>query len=586
MAREFLVIVGTGSEVPALALRSADTHEVLTVGRLHRDVAAALTDAGVRVAAAVTASRLEHVLGRADVVVVAGANDPESNRLAKAVVAASGTLPFPSTILVDDAALAAAWRAEGHHATSRTEALATAALRAVPPSPPDLAAPPPIVVGDTALAVELARRIVVGWPRAGDPFDVHCVARDGANHLATATGGLASTLSIDEALDLDAVAAAIDDRIVAWSAPPVGHGTVTGPTLYIVASDDDAPELATTLAARFPTARTCLVWPGEARDATPGVVTITPATHLADLGVLLMTPEVALAEEICTEVAGWPLDIATLFGPIDPPADRAHPLASLPKATRAAIEGLARHVAGLLVELGLMVDSESGPARVILSPAELRLLRDRLVELVPAPEGVPDAEHAQRALELAARLPTLLARTGRHPRRPDGYTDPFADVADLAVGVHSAYQRALQRLGLARATADLRFDELGPFEQESNRAQLADVPAKLAAVGLTVRVSHSPDTFVLSAEVVDRLAELEHRRWFQFERRNGRCDHTVAVPWDQLDEPFKELNRQVIRALPGILVGGGLEIVDPSAVAQDDPPNRSSASADASGNGA
>jgi hypothetical protein len=68
---------------------------------------------------------------------------------------------------------------------------------------------------------------------------------------------------------------------------------------------------------------------------------------------------------------------------------------------------------------------------------------------------------------------------------------------------------------------------------------------------------------------IEELAELEHERWMH-ERlaagwaRGPRDDaartHPSLVPWDELDEPEKEKDREVVRTIPELLASAGLTI--------------------------
>ena len=561
-----VVILGSAPEVAGLALRHRhDPGGVLVVGP-----AADLAASGVTVRARLGTPQLTRALTTAETVIVAGGDDDESTLLARAVAQAAGTAPFPSVALFDEPAAARAWERQGLHAVSRVEALALAALRAVPPWPCDRATPPPVVIGDTPLATEITRRIAVGWQQPGEPHDIHRVVRDraGAAPLPPPARG-----EPDEATDPESVVRVIALRRAAWPEPPATHASVDGPSIY-VAGGDDPHALGVLLADRIADARVCVVADVVA-PADPRLVVVSPREHLADDCVLLLTPEHLLAEEVFAEAAHWPADVPSLFGvPERDAAGRVLPLAAQPIAARRGVATVASLADDLLRDLGVLLDAAPDAAadvpQITLTPAELGLIADRLVAATPAPVGVDETEHRQRAIEIAARLPTLLARAGRRPRRAPGHPDLLAGLPEWAANVHAQYRLTAQRTGAAgHPNADRRWEDLHPFEQQSNRAQLADIPAKLAAVGLDCRPATDPETplFVFTDEVLDRLAPLEHRRWEQFQRRNGRPGHRLAVPWDALGTPVKDLNRDAVREIPQLLRFVGLDIIDPHAAA-------------------
>lgn len=543
---------------------------------------AALARAGVRTLPRLTAPALTRALADAEVVIVAGVDDDESLRLAHAVAHAAGTAPLPSATLFDEPAAARAWRQRGYHAVSRTDALALAALRAVPPWPGDRAAPPPVVVGDTPLAGAIVRRIAIGWQQPGERIGIHRVVR----HRTHATPLLDE--DVDEASDPHDILEAIGRRREAWPEPPETHATVTGPTIY-VADADDPLALGGLLAAHLTDARVVVVADAAAGRPTLGLTVLSRQEYLADPAVLLLTDDALLAEEVFAEAAHWPADLPSLFGVLArDAAGRLLPFAAQPDAVRRGVGAVAGLADDLLRDLGILLGepepwpgfetlvprssatdaSAPRPAPVSLTPAELSAAADRLVHAMPAPDGVDVAEHRQRAIELAARLPVLLARAGRRPRRPPEHRDPLADLPVWAPNVHAQYRLTVRRTAATgHDNAERCWEELSPFEQASSRAQLADIPAKLAAVGLDCRPAADPDAplFVFAEDLVERLAVLEHRRWAHVQRRHGRPDHRFVVHWDDLAESDKDLDRDAVRAIPHLLRFVGLDVFDPDA---------------------
>jgi len=130
--------------------------------------------------------------------------------------------------------------------------------------------------------------------------------------------------------------------------------------------------------------------------------------------------------------------------------------------------------------------------------------------------GDDSPEGHLRALELAARLPTLAARAGWAPHRPPGRSNLVShdEIVALAPRVHEQYLVTAARTGNATGSeaAEKTWAELPVFEQESSRAQLAGAPVILAAASLTWRRTEQPMRYAFSPEQVEFLAELEHRR--------------------------------------------------------------------------
>lgn len=66
---------------------------------------------------------------------------------------------------------------------------------------------------------------------------------------------------------------------------------------------------------------------------------------------------------------------------------------------------------------------------------------------------------------------------------------------------------------------------------------------------------------VLTAEEVERLAERVHERWFEERSRRGRArPHPDLVPWKELSEESREIDRHLLREFPRALAAAGLAI--------------------------
>ncbi|MDI9629608.1 MAG: hypothetical protein QM286_13890, partial [Acidobacteriota bacterium] len=232
-------------------------------------------------------------------------------------------------------------------------------------------------------------------------------------------------------------------------------------------------------------------------------------------------------------------------------------------STRDALQAVAAAAKSILSAGKIGVDGVHDEASEAIwsSPAELGAMREAILSALP-PSDNPD--QPQRALELATRLPTLVARAGWTPHRLAGTTNLLTadELHRLAQLNHASYQLVSGQTGNATGSdnASKSWTELAAFEQESNRAQAVDVPAKLAAVGLTWRRSASPELYEFEPAVLERLAELEHRRWEHHQRRNGRPGHEWAVPWSELSDSVKEYDRAAVRSIAPSLAELGVEI--------------------------
>lgn len=162
---------------------------------------------------------------------------------------------------------------------------------------------------------------------------------------------------------------------------------------------------------------------------------------------------------------------------------------------------------------------------------------------------------------------------------------------ELAQSVHADYVRR-RREELAKSFHGLWLDNgqgdgalavddpaLRPWDQlpetlrESNRDQAADIGRKLALVGCHLEPSPSWDAEPrpFSSDEVELLARAEHDRWCEERQRQGWQKGEVRdvdakrspdlVPWEELTESSKNLDRDAVRAIPLFLARLGYSIV-------------------------
>jgi hypothetical protein len=151
---------------------------------------------------------------------------------------------------------------------------------------------------------------------------------------------------------------------------------------------------------------------------------------------------------------------------------------------------------------------------------------------------------------------------------------------EVAEAVHARYVEHRQLDGiLSDSDPSLRpWDELPETLRESNRDQAADIGHKLALIGCRLEPSPSWDAVPrpFSADEIELLARAEHDRWCEERQRNGwrhgpvrdvqTKRHPDLVPWDQLTERSRDLDRDAVRAIPLFLARLGYAIVPVSVV--------------------
>jgi hypothetical protein len=145
-----------------------------------------------------------------------------------------------------------------------------------------------------------------------------------------------------------------------------------------------------------------------------------------------------------------------------------------------------------------------------------------------------------------------------------GLFDPDFDA--LPQMFHEAYRRTAP----ADAPANIAWERLPEEFRESNRRQLVHLPAKLASAGVDVAAwlrRPLPPTSATGGiplpsletdpDLLERLAELEHRRWMMDRtlsgwrpgpaRDNARRIHPDLKPYAELTEATRELDRAIVR---------------------------------------
>lgn len=145
-----------------------------------------------------------------------------------------------------------------------------------------------------------------------------------------------------------------------------------------------------------------------------------------------------------------------------------------------------------------------------------------------------------------------------------GLFDPGTD--RLAQMFHDTYRRTAR----PGTPANCPWDELSEEFRESNRRLLVHLPAKLLTADVDLAAwlrTPLPATnesggiplpdLATHPLLMEMLAELEHRRWMVDRRLSGwhhgpvrdnaQRHHPDLVPYDELDEPTRELDRAIVR---------------------------------------
>jgi len=143
----------------------------------------------------------------------------------------------------------------------------------------------------------------------------------------------------------------------------------------------------------------------------------------------------------------------------------------------------------------------------------------------------------------------------------------------LARAIHEDYVRHQAEVGETPQTnrSMVAWDELPESLKESNRRQADHIGVKLKAVGCGIAplTAWDAESFQFTPEEVELMARMEHERFVEERLRAGwrpgpkdpaRKTSPHLVPWKQLSEEIKELDRNPVRGLPRFLARAGLQI--------------------------
>lgn len=151
-----------------------------------------------------------------------------------------------------------------------------------------------------------------------------------------------------------------------------------------------------------------------------------------------------------------------------------------------------------------------------------------------------------------------------------GVNDTLAQIA------HQDYLDQALRNGkqLGERPALAAWDDLNEFLRAGTRQQIAHINIKLRALGWGLVKQHAVDRdqflAAISAEQLEQIAEMEHRRWWAFhlihgwtyapKRDDSNLHHDCLLPYQQLSEHVKQYDRSTVQNIPELCrkAGNGL----------------------------
>ena len=583
------VLGGSATAIDLAATYHGTTKKVVLVGAVSEDDQERLRRLKVRVVTAPDQAALRAIVKGASRVIVAGAGDDDTVRLATQLLASPDQPGCPTHLLVQQPELAGELRSSMPDLVDVccvAERVASTVLQDFPPRHDDALGPGPVVIGGGDLAVELARRIVRGWYRPADPMHVLCLGPQPSEFLDLREE-LVSVGRIEVAPGPWSPRMVLE-QVVAHA---LGHRPTDadlerrdehGP-LVVLAGLDDATTftLATKVAGKVAGATIVALvdrvegWTDLAEGASGSQHAQGATVHMRSARSMVSKPAVLetdrvrlLAQELFFDQWRWRDDVPSVFGD---DVRAAADFGALSPAQRDRFEAVAAAVPGAFREQGFRVESTDQP-QVVLLPEELIAIGSYL-RRAAEPGGGSEADD-YLWLEFVAKLPMLASRAGvdlvRSVVPSVEITD--ADLEVMARAAHEAYVETQAAAGNLTGSelAERAWDQLSEFAKESNRAQARDIPVKLAGVGRTLcRLGEGePDRSWLSEEAVQRLAIWEHRRWEYLHRLAGYTyadvtdhaarRHSMLVPWNEL-ATVETLDRSAVVAIPDLLAGVGLD---------------------------
>lgn len=163
----------------------------------------------------------------------------------------------------------------------------------------------------------------------------------------------------------------------------------------------------------------------------------------------------------------------------------------------------------------------------------------------------------------------------RDRERIDGWQESTVNASAEQVARETVYERwreLCREQGRAPEYKD--FDAQPALLQESNAAQVRDIPRKVRVLGYRLAnvadVPASKRIVEFTPEETEYLARLEHERWIGERRAHGwmwgerrddeRRLHPDMVSYDELPEAEKDYDRDAVRGIIGILESMGLVV--------------------------
>jgi 3-dehydroquinate dehydratase len=140
----------------------------------------------------------------------------------------------------------------------------------------------------------------------------------------------------------------------------------------------------------------------------------------------------------------------------------------------------------------------------------------------------------------------------------------------LARTIHEDWCATMTASGEGNANL-IPWESLSDLTKEANRQQAAQIQLKIRCMQAHLEPLEFPDLPMNLEPMMERLAQMEHRRWMAEKwlsgwssgpvRDDAKLIHNCLVPWEQLSNSEKEKDRQAVRQIPNLLESSGYKVV-------------------------
>ncbi len=142
----------------------------------------------------------------------------------------------------------------------------------------------------------------------------------------------------------------------------------------------------------------------------------------------------------------------------------------------------------------------------------------------------------------------------------------------IAQAIHEGYRHTQRNKAHSKGPSMAQWDKLPHYLKDSNRQQAEHILKKLSRIGCTIHkvTDRNSRIITFTEDEVGIMAEMEHQRWnierlldgwVWGERKDAiKKANPYLVPSSELPDDVRELDRQMVRQIPGLLAKVGLEI--------------------------